>query len=908
MRRARVVTIFIMGVFVFIMLSIPGTLVHANKFQEPEPPGDPHETVNGPDDREPFYSPNNEIPQDYFENMIIETVGVIGTDDRVHISPTSGIPERYIVHMYTKEPDGSTGTCTGFFIGPYTIVTAAHCLYNPWYGETGTWKTEIMVVPAQDGVEYLGDPIMPYGSITVYSGDYTVYTDWIDDANWDLDIGWITLPDDSPLGLQTGFLTFDDYTNPEVPKVVYTYGYPGEFSGEMYYDSNIVTLLGDGTDGYYMISYHLDTTPGQSGSPILKWDSATGDYTAFAVATYGGGGLPCNPGDNCGTRILDWMATHLEEASGATRGLECFALDARPYAPYTGSVSAVPSKSSGCPDSSYLPGTYVTVSAAPASEFTWAGWSGHASGTSTSVVVEMTTDKSVIGNFIDTSAAPEPVYPNPSAFSSEPEFKWNVSEGARQYNILIYGPTEASDYVVDEWIIAEDYCDSTSCTYYAPELLNLGVHAWWVQGYTMGHYTSWSSQTDFTLYGPPTQYTPSGVISDNIPTFSWQHYPGAEKYNLSIYSENSGEYIYDYTINAGILCSGSTCSTSPIILSPGTYHWYVDAINDTGSTFSEDAQTFDVILPPEKVDLYAPSGKIMDDYPSFQWEQDPGATEYRVYISDSSGNIYNQWISESSWCSGGTCEYYTGLTLDDGNYTWYIQTRNDSETGPWSDPMDFRVSGPEPIAPSGRINDVRPEYSFEEDIAVDMYRLYISHAATGTVVNKWYYGSDVTCVSGTCSIQPDEHLRTGNHSWRVQSGDSFSDYRYWYSFEGQTYLTFKLLNDSPPSDAIEVIGPNGGEVVNDAPVYLWNEVDRASWYKVFIGSQDTGKVYNAYHRAADVCYGTQCEITPAEYWISGVPFDHLAYDTIHNWYVMPVNVAGNGSWSSAQKFRTEEVP
>ena len=903
MRRTRVVTIFIMGVFVFLMLSIPGALVHANEFQEPEPPGELPETSSGPDEREAVYNNGENIPEEIQGEFIPESV--LGSDDRIRVDPTTAYPFRYIVKLYSEVSEGSWAGCTGFFIGPHTILTAGHCLYVGAGTDDGYWVSAIQIYPALD------EETMPYGSITVYNGSYTTYVDYMENGNDNLDIGWITLPDDS-LGLRTGWFTFDYYDNAELNNLVaYMGGYPGDLiSTAMYYSQGLLHSAGDISIGSNMMDYDMDSYHGMSGGPVWKWDWETGERTVFGVHTngwYNNANSPCYPGYNCGTRIVDWMATTFESLTGATRGVECFALDARPYAPYTGSVSAVPSKSSGCPDSSYLPGTYVTVSATPALDFTWAGWSGHASGTSTSVIIEMTTDKSVIGNFLDTSAAPEPIYPNPTVFSSEPEFKWNVSEGARQYNVVIYGPTEASDYVVDEWIIAEDYCDSTSCTYYAPELLNLGVHAWWVKGYTMGHSTSWSSQSDFTIYGPPAMYTPSGETSDTIPTFSWQHYTGADQYRLYI-SIAGGDNLYDNTMNAGILCSGSTCSTSPIVLSPGSYRWWVKAYNETGSTEWSDPKDFQVIAIPEKVDLYAPSGKILDKYPLFEWEQDPGATEYRVYLSDQSGNIYNQWISESSWCSGGTCEYYTGLTLEDGNYTWWIQTRNDSEDGPWSDPETFRVSGPEPIAPSGRINDVRPEYSFEEDIAVDMYRLYISHAATGTVVNKWYYGSDVTCVSDTCSIQPDEHLRTGNHSWRVQSGDSFSDYRYWYSFEGQTYLTFKLLNDSPPSDTIEVIGPNGGEVVNDAPVYLWNEVDRASWYKVFIGSQDTGKVYNAYHRAADVCYGTQCEITPAEYWISGVPFDHLAYDTIHNWYVMPVNVAGNGSWSAPQNFRTEEGP
>ena len=295
----------------------------------------------------------------------------------------------------------------------------------------------------------------------------------------------------------------------------------------------------------------------------------------------------------------------------------------------------------------------------------------------------------------------------------------------------------------------------------------------------------------------------------------------------------------------------------------------------------------------------APYGNSSFPDAIFTWLKDEGATEYRFYLNDVSGNMINTWLSEASVCGATTCSYDPGLHLSVGNYSWATQTRSSTVTGPWSDYAAF-IIGTKPISPTGRIYDVRPDYTWEEWLSADDYRLFVSHAAVGTVINEWYEATDI-CAAGYCTARSDVHLQTGNHSYTFQARSDDLVINDW-----STYLSFKLLNASPPSDSIVPISPTGAEITTVNPTYSWNEVNHASWYKVFVGSQTTGKVYNAYHRAAEACYGTLCQITPTEYLISGSPASVLEYDTILNWYVMPVNVAGNGSWSGAQNFRTEE--
>ena len=306
---------------------------------------------------------------------------------------------------------------------------------------------------------------------------------------------------------------------------------------------------------------------------------------------------------------------------------------------------------------------------------------------------------------------------------------------------------------------------------------------------------------------------------------------------------------------------------------------------------------------PYLATLESPSGKIFETDPTYEWQWDNGAAdEYRLYVSGPSGVVFNEWLADSSVCTGNDCSYTIGEDLALGNHTWYIQTRNSIATGPWTEGMEFRTSIPEPLTPNTTITDVTPTYVWDEWEGADNYRLFVSHASVGTVINEWY--TDSICSGDTCSVTANTHLRTGNHAFTFQAqSDDGTTVNEW-----STYQSFKLLNSTPPDGTITPTSPTGGEFTTTAPEYSWIAVERASWYKVYVGSQTTGKVYNQYHRAADVCYGIVCNMTPVKYMISGGDSPTLDPGTEHNWFVMPVNVGGNGSWSDPQNFRTEAGP
>ena len=54
---------------------------------------------------------------------------VVGPDDRKQITDASEYPSRIVGWLWSQAQDDSWSTCSATLIGPYTVVTAAHCVY-----------------------------------------------------------------------------------------------------------------------------------------------------------------------------------------------------------------------------------------------------------------------------------------------------------------------------------------------------------------------------------------------------------------------------------------------------------------------------------------------------------------------------------------------------------------------------------------------------------------------------------------------------------------------------------------------------------------------------------------------------------------------------------------------------------
>ncbi|MCL6644911.1 MAG: trypsin-like serine protease [Dehalococcoidia bacterium] len=169
---------------------------------------------------------------------------------------TADFPWSAVVYLELYDRYGDvTGTCSGTFISPDAILTAAHCLYS----EDG-WIEDIRVVPGKSGA------LEPFGS--TWATNWWVPDAWYFDPGNDLyDWGLVHVAEKA--GFVTGWLTMARLSTatlrlPDIePAIV---GYPGDKpEGTMWFHYQPGFLEVDAFTLYHTI----DTAPGQSGSAVI---------------------------------------------------------------------------------------------------------------------------------------------------------------------------------------------------------------------------------------------------------------------------------------------------------------------------------------------------------------------------------------------------------------------------------------------------------------------------------------------------------------------------------------------------------------------------------------------------------------------------------------------------------------
>ncbi len=201
---------------------------------------------------------------------------VCGRDGRVRIRTTTRIPWRWSCQLIITSKNGGRGRCTGWFIGPRTVITAGHCLYS--HG-AGGWARSIEVIPGMDANR------RPYGSMV--SRSFRSVRGWVNGRKPEYDYGAIILPrcNFKRLGY-FGFASLSKNTLKNL--LVNNAGYAGDKPfGTLWYNAGRINRV-TSRRLYYMI----DTAGGHSGSCVWLLKRVGGRWQRYGVGVHGYGGCP----------------------------------------------------------------------------------------------------------------------------------------------------------------------------------------------------------------------------------------------------------------------------------------------------------------------------------------------------------------------------------------------------------------------------------------------------------------------------------------------------------------------------------------------------------------------------------------------------------------------------------------
>lgn len=210
------------------------------------------------------YIPNESENLESENYNLMNLSGIIGSDDRIRITDTYAYPYSAICFIYIIFPDGAGCKGTAWMYWSNIAVTAGHCVYDSSHGG---WAESIEVIPGANGDS------SPYGKAKAKTMHTT--TLWTTTGLPAYDYAVIEL--DTNLGDLTGYFGAYYNTSSLTKSNITLTGYPGEYERQMWTMSGTVSATL--TD---LIQYSIDSTQGQSGSPVY-WYSSSKGYQAIAI-------------------------------------------------------------------------------------------------------------------------------------------------------------------------------------------------------------------------------------------------------------------------------------------------------------------------------------------------------------------------------------------------------------------------------------------------------------------------------------------------------------------------------------------------------------------------------------------------------------------------------------------------
>jgi V8-like Glu-specific endopeptidase len=192
---------------------------------------------------------------------------VSSNDDRAQITDTSSYPAYTVGWLIGQTSKGDYYTCSGTLIGPKSVITAAHCVYDH---ESGGWVTKLIFAPGATDANTFPFGTYEWADAKILKGFVSEYDGKNYGSSMPWDLAEIELKDEA--GNDVGWQGFkvDDGSDFQATML----GYPGDKPDGTMWQTKCDIPPGNFGDQLY---WHIcNSYPGSSGSSMFDTD-AKGD-------------------------------------------------------------------------------------------------------------------------------------------------------------------------------------------------------------------------------------------------------------------------------------------------------------------------------------------------------------------------------------------------------------------------------------------------------------------------------------------------------------------------------------------------------------------------------------------------------------------------------------------------------
>lgn len=419
--------------------------------------------------------------------------------------------------------------------------------------------------------------------------------------------------------------------------------------------------------------------------------------------------------------------------------------------------------------------------------------------------------------------------------NNQPTFDWTDVSGAISYTIQIsnnvgFTGTPTSNTVTDS-------------TYTQPTSLPNNVTRYWrVQANRAGGPGPWSEIRSFVTARPPS--TPglaspgnNSLTTDYTPLLNWNdsNVPSGttfQKYELQIATENAFTSPISVDVAAPVTNSSYTPSTD--LDSNTTYYWRVRAYNTLGqySDWSNVRNFRTALLPPTLV-TPVEAEQMLVNRPTFEWDDVPGADDYRIQISNNIGftsTLTNATVTSSTYTR--TTDLPFGVTL-------YWRVRSDGANGPgaWSEIRSLTTTNP-PSVPTlaspgnnAKVSGPSPLFNWNDStlpVGVD-FDHYQIQVATSNAFTTIVHDNDLTGITNS-QDNTAILLPATTYYWRVRSFNTLGHASAWSSVRS---VRIKFAGPT-------LTLPSSGVTVDSLiPTFTWDAVSGATNYTIQVSKSST---------------------------------------------------------------------